>query len=395
MIGMAECTRTLSCGDPPQPGVAGRFKTVVDGNRNGDHMIPRSTHGPHFLTWFACILLLFTCLAHAAERKAGAFHGAVQTEYPSWFKSSFLNLREDIAEAQSKNKRVMLLFTQDGCPYCHALVERNLSQKDIETYLRKHFDVIAINMWGDREVVGLDNRSMTEKQFAARLKVQFTPTILFFDEAGQTVLRLNGYIPPARFMTALQFAAQGAKESDYLDYLAAHQPPATGSELIDEPFFRKPPFNLVRKGGKDRPIAVFFEQRDCPACAELHHRILSDKQTRGIIAGFDAIQLNMWSDTPLITPQGKATTARAWARALDIKYAPSIVLFDAKGKEIIRSEAYFKLFHTQGILTYVLSGAYETEPSFQRYLSAKSEHLREQGQDVDIWRMGDEPAGKK
>lgn len=357
-------------------------------------MISHSMHWPHSLKGFACILLLFSCLAGAAEKKEGAFHGAVQTEYPSWFKASFLNLGDDIAEARSRNKRVMLLFTQDGCPYCHALVERNLSQKDIETYLRKHFDVIAINMWGDREVEGLDNRSMTEKQFAASLKVQFTPTILFLDEAGQTVLRLNGYIPPTRFMTALEFAAQGTKDSNYLDYVAAHQPPATGSELIGESFFKKPPFNLVRKG-KARPIAVFFEQRDCPACAELHDRILSDKQTRAIIAGFDAIQLNMWSDTPLTTPQGKATTARAWARALDIKYAPSIVLFDAKGKEIIRSEAYFKLFHTQGILTYVLSGAYEKEPSFQRYLSAKADHLREQGQDVDIWRMGDEPAGKK
>lgn len=359
-------------------------------------MIPHSMHWPRSLKGFACILLLFSCLAGAAEKQEGAFHGAVQTEYPSWFKASFLNLRDDIAEAQSRNKRVMILFTQDGCPYCHALVERNLSQKAIETTLRKHFDVIAINMWGDREVVGLDNRSMTEKQFAAGLKVQFTPTILFFDEAGQTVLRLNGYIPPNRFMTALEYAAPGQNSgASYLDYVAAHQPPATGGDLINESFFRKPPFNLVRKGGKARPIAVFFEQRDCPACAELHDRILSDKQTRGIMAGFDAIQLNMWSDTPLVTPQGKATTARAWARALDIKYAPAIVLFDAKGKEIIRSEAYFKLFHTQGILTYVSSGAYEKEPSFQRYLSAKADRLREQGQDVDIWRMGDEPAGKK
>ena len=38
-----------------------------------------------------------------------------------------------------------------------------------------------------------------------------------------------------------------------------------------------------------------------------------------------------------------------------------------------------EVFHTQGILTYVLSGAYEKEPSFQR----KAEHLREQGQDVE------------
>ncbi|MHB1077508.1 thioredoxin family protein, partial [Thiobacillus sp.] len=122
-------------------------------------MIPHSMHWPRFLKGFAGILLLFSCLAGAAEKQEGAFHGAVQTEYPSWFKASFLSLRDDIAEAQSRNRRVMILFTQDGCPYCHALVERNLSQKNIETYLRKHFDVIAINMWGDREVVGLDNRS--------------------------------------------------------------------------------------------------------------------------------------------------------------------------------------------------------------------------------------------
>jgi thioredoxin-related protein len=358
-------------------------------------MTSHSTHWPHSLKWFACILFLFSCLADAAE-KQGTFYGAQQTEYPSWFKASFLNLRDDITEAKSNNKHVMILFTQDSCPYCHALVERNLAQKDIETYLRKNFDVIAINMWGDREVVSLDNQSMSEKQFATSLKVQYTPTILFFDEAGQTVLRLNGYIPPARFKTALEFAAPGQnKEISYRDYVAAHQLPETGGELINESFFRKPPFNLTRKGGKARPIAVFFEQRDCPSCAELHNKVLSDKETRDIVAGFDAIQLNMWSDTPVISPQGKATTAREWAKALDIKYAPSIVLFNAKGKEVIRSEAFFKLFHTQGIFTYVLSGAYEKEPSFQRYLSAKAERLREQGKDVDIWRMSDEPVGKK
>jgi thioredoxin-related protein len=351
-------------------------------------------HWPHSLKWFACVLLLFSCLADAAE-KQGAFYGAKQTEYPGWFKTSFLNLRDDIAEAESKNKRVMILFTQDSCPYCHALVERNLAQKDIESFLRKNFDVIAINMWGDREVVSLDNQSMSEKQFAASLKVQYTPSILFFDEAGQTILRLNGYIPPARFMTALEFASGKEKETSYRDYVEAHQPPATGGELINEPFFKKPPFNLTRKGSKARPLAVFFEQRDCPSCAELHDKVLSDKETRDIIVKFDAIQLNMWSDTPVVTPQGKATTAREWARALDIKYAPSIVLFNAKGKEIIRSEAFFKVFHTQGIFTYVLSGAYEKEPSFQRYLAAKAEHLREQGKDVDIWRMSDEPVGNK
>ena len=45
------------------------------------------------------------------------------------------------------------------------------------------------------------------------------------------------------------------------------------------------------------------------------------------------------------------------------------------------------------IFAYVLDGGYKTQPSFQRWLSARADHLREQGKDVDIWRLGDEQAG--
>jgi thioredoxin-related protein len=332
-----------------------------------------------------------------AEEKRGAFSGGVITEYPSWFKSSFLNFSDDIAEAKSHGKRVMLLFTQEGCPYCNALVERNLAQKDIEEMMRKNFDVIAVNMWGDREVTGLDAKTYTEKSFAASQKVQFTPTILFFDESGKMILRLNGYLPPPKFKTALEFIAQHKeKEISYRDYVAANQPPPSSGELAKEDFFVPAPYNLARKpAGKAKPLAVFFEQKDCPSCVELHSKILPEPDTRALIKQFHAIQLDMWSHTPVVTPQGKHLTAREWAKALDIKYAPTVVLFDAQGKEIIRSEAFFKVFHTQGIFAYVAEGAYKTEPSFQRFLSARAENFREQGKDVDIWRLADEPEGKK
>jgi hypothetical protein len=93
----------------------------------------------------------------------------------------------------------------------------------------------------------------------------------------------------------------------------------------------------------------------------------------------------MWADTPVITPDGQRTTAREWARALAINYAPSVVLFDPQAGEVIRSEAFFKRFHTASIFDYLLSGAYKAEPSFQRYISARAEQIREQGRDVDIW----------
>ena len=328
----------------------------------------------------------------ASEKKRGAFQGAMATEYPSWFKDSFLNLRDDIAEAKAHNKRVMLMFTQDNCPYCNALVARNLAQKDIEQRLRERFDVIAVNIWGDHELVGLDGVKYTEKSYATSQKVQFTPTLLFFDETGQTILRLNGYLPPERFKTAIEYVAQGKEKSiAYRDYIVANTPPASGGELFKEDFFKTAPYQLQRRASK--PLAVFFEQKDCPSCAELHQKVLNDPDTRAVLRKLDVIQLDMWSKTPLVTPQGKRLTAREWAKALDVKYAPTIVVFDERGREIIRSEAFFKVFHTQGIFAYAAEGAYKTEPNFQRYLSARAEKMREIGKDVDIWRMGDEPAG--
>ena len=329
-----------------------------------------------------------------AEDKEGKFYGAAETEYPSWFKDSFLDLRDDLAEADKAGRRLVILFVQNGCPYCHALVERNLAQQDIEQTMRKNFDVVLINMWGDREVHGLDGNKTMEKELAAALKVQFTPTLLFFNEKGEVVLRLNGYLPPHRFKAAIEYVATRQENKiSYRDYMAAHASHSQGGKMHAEAFFAKPPYDLRKFKGK-RPIALFFEQNDCPNCDVLHDKVLIDKDTREIVSKFDNVQLDMWSTTPIITMDGKQTTAKELAKQMDVKYAPTIVLLDDQGKEIIRSEAFFKVFHTQGIFAYVLEAGYKTQPSFQRWLQARAEHLREQGKDVDIWRLGDESTGK-
>ena len=158
--------------------------------------------------------------------------------------------------------------------------------------------------------------------------------------------------------------------------------------MIPESFFTQEPFNLDRSSGaQGRPIAVFFEQADCPNCVTLHQSVLVDESTRLIIAAFDAVQLDMWSaKTKVVTPSGQTMTARDWANELGVAYAPTIVLFDAAGNEVIRSEAWFKMFHTQSLFTYVTNEAFRTEPNFQRYISTRADHLMEQGIDVDIWR---------
>ena len=323
----------------------------------------------------------------ASQAVQGEFLGAKPTEYPDWFKESFLEFADDIAEAAEQGKRVMLVFHQDGCPYCNLLVERNLSQKDISERVQDQFEVIAINIWGDREVVTVGGQSYTEKDFSAALKVQFTPTLLFFNEQGKAVLKLNGYLPPRDFMIAIDYVADRHESAiTYRDFVrkASTDSHASQDELIAQPFFQTPPYQLHRSSDA-RPLAVFFEQRQCPNCETLHEKVLVDPEVRKYVEKFDVVQLDMWSNESLVDINGVDTTSRQWADSLDVNFAPTIVLFNRNGEEVIRSEAWFRRFHTESLFDYVHSKAYQDEPNFQRYISERAEHLIEQGIDVNIW----------
>ena len=43
--------------------------------------------------------------------------------------------------------------------------------------------------------------------------------------------------------------------------------------------------------------------------------------------------------TPVITPEGERTTARAWADALGLQYAPAVLFFDERGQELLRLDS--------------------------------------------------------
>ena len=57
-------------------------------------------------------------------------------------------------------------------------------------------------------------------------------------------------------------------------------------------------------------------------------------------------------------------------------YTPSLVLFDANGKELIRVESQLRSFHTEAVLEYVADGIYQKEPNFQRYIEERGDLIR-------------------
>jgi len=339
--------------------------------------------------WLLICLLTLPLAWAGAEEAVSLDEGLVNPGHedkPAWFKKSFLDLREDVQEAHSNNKRVLLFFYQDGCPYCAKLLRDNFGQRQIAEKTQSHFDTIAINMWGDREITSIDGKVYTEKGFAEKMRVMFTPTLLFLNEKGGIALRVNGYYHPAKFDAALDYVS-GKFETKigFSDFYARRAAVKASGQLHAETFMLKPPYDLSKLvGSNKKPLLVLFEQKVCRTCDELHNDIFRRKQTLQQLRRFNVVQLDMWSRAPLVTPRGEKTTAVQWARKINVQFAPSLVFFDNGGKEIIRIEAYLKAFHTQSIMDYVASAAYKSQPNFQRYISRRAEALEAKGIHIDL-----------
>ena len=338
------------------------------------------------MRFLTILLLQFHLTAvFAVEVEPGASLGAINSETPHWFKQSFLDFEEDVAEAAESGKRIMLYFHQEGCPYCARLVEKSFNNPEIGAYIRKNFDGITINLWGDREVVSIGGQEFTEKTFSAALKVQYTPTLIFLDEKGKTVLRLDGYYPPHKMQTALRYVAEHQETStSFSDYMLSQNNPASAS-LIDEDFFIQTSQldQLIKPSGS--ALAIYFESGDCNDCQTLHERILSDQTTRTLVKKLHNVQFDINSEEKIILPDGRNSTVKQWVAELDIAYQPSVVFFDARGIEVMRIGAFMKTFHFQSVYDYVLQKAYLQESSFQRYISERAEKIREAGFDTNIW----------
>ncbi|NQV54400.1 MAG: thioredoxin fold domain-containing protein [Rhodospirillales bacterium] len=158
-----------------------------------------------------------------------------------WFADSFLDLKEDVAEAKAANKRLVFIWEQKGCPYCERTHDINFRIPKIVDYIKANFTVIQLNMWGSREVTDFDGKISTEKELAQKWAIRFTPTVQFFpgdlkeigNKNGQEaeLLRVPGYFKPFHFYMLFQYVSTEAykAEPNFQRYLIAE-----GTKLRDK-----------------------------------------------------------------------------------------------------------------------------------------------------------------
>src|SRR5262245_48441179 len=152
-----------------------------------------------------------------------------------WFLNSFLDLREDLDEARAQGKRYAILWEQRGCPYCAEMHRVNLADPAVNDYIRSHFNVLQLDLFGSREVTDFDGQVLAEKDIARKYGVAYTPTIQFFPEemprldgkSGKSleVARMPGYFRPVHFRMMFEYvAARAYTQMPFQRFVQAAQP---------------------------------------------------------------------------------------------------------------------------------------------------------------------------
>jgi len=149
-----------------------------------------------------------------------------------WFIDSLLELADDLGDAAKSGKRLAIMWELRGCPYCRETHFVNFARADIADYVRQHFDILQLNILGDREVTDFDGQKLSEKKLAHKYLIRGTPTFQFFPDRAdgltakapreREVLRTQGYLLPEDFKRSFRFVAERAYERmSFRDYLRA------------------------------------------------------------------------------------------------------------------------------------------------------------------------------
>ena len=326
------------------------------------------------------LTLFFGVGAHAATETRGEISGGVNHVAPGWFKESFLEIQDDVDEATEEGKHVILFFQLNGCPYCDRMLTESFQAEPLTSFIQEHFDTIAINVGGDREIIFNEDITVIEKDMAEMLKVRATPAIVFLNSENQSVVRVNGYRSAERFEQVLHFVNQKAYEQGTLaEYLDKNLKKDVYT-LRDSTLFSQ----LTDLSTIEGPLAILFEDGSCYDCNELHDSILSRPEVLTELEAFTIVRLDADSDQALIDVDGSKTTPAAMAGKYEMLYRPGILLFDAQTL-VRRYDSLLFPHHFKEGFRYVSGGYYKTQ-DYRAYSEARTETLLEQGVNIDLGR---------
>ena len=179
--------------------------------------------------WRLLSLLLVASYAPSALADDD-YKGPIETEdgmyTESWFLQSFLDMAEDLEEANSQGKRFVIMWELKGCPYCKETHFVNFADEEIRHFVRENFVVLQLNVQGSRAITDFDGEELEERALARKYGIRYTPTFQFFGEDAAAMadleprqreaIRMFNLFKPALFLATFRYVHERAYETEKL-----------------------------------------------------------------------------------------------------------------------------------------------------------------------------------
>jgi thioredoxin-related protein len=136
------------------------------------------------------------------------------------FAASFNNMQEELAIARDEKKLLVIMYEQEGCPFCWKMRRDVLNRKETQDYYKGRFHVIPMDIRGSLDTLDFSGKPMTQKDFSIQQNVRLTPVFIYYDGAGKELHRLIGFYDREEFLLAGEFVLSGAyKAEDFFLWL--------------------------------------------------------------------------------------------------------------------------------------------------------------------------------
>lgn len=118
------------------------------------------------------------------------------------------------------DKPLAVLFETHHCAPCDELHKEGF-ERDRTLAAVSRFDVARFSLSGREALTTPDGRRSNAEAWGRELRISYTPSLVFFDDRGREVFRLEAYVRPFHFASSLEYVGSGAyrKEPQFQRFL--------------------------------------------------------------------------------------------------------------------------------------------------------------------------------
>jgi thioredoxin-related protein len=108
------------------------------------------------------------------------------------------------------------------CPPCDELHQEILKKPDLSKALQR-FDVAVLDVWSSERLTTSTGEEVESTQWAERLGIQYTPSMVLFNPQGQEVFRSEAYLRSFHIHAVLDYVSSGSylKQTNFQRYVQA------------------------------------------------------------------------------------------------------------------------------------------------------------------------------